>query len=147
MEVGQICKKVAGSESGRYCVIYHIEGNFAEITGIGKYKMCKRRRCNLKHLKPTKYKIKIESDKQEDIEKKLLGSGLIAKLGLLKEKDQRKKTIEPKKMKEREKRLKQRKEAEAAEKEKGKRKESKKTQEKNPKAESKKSEKEMQESK
>ncbi len=112
MEVGQICKKVIGSESGRYCVIYKLEGNFAEITGIGKYKMCKRRRCNLKHLFPTKYKIKVESEKQDDIEKKFSSSGLITKLGLLKERDQRKKTIEPKKMKDREKRLKKRKEDE-----------------------------------
>lgn len=97
MEVGQICKKVAGRESGRYCIIYKLEGNFAEITGISKYKMCRRRRCNIKHLKPTRFKIKLNSEKQEEIEKKLLSSGLISKLGLLKDRDFEKKFLKQKK--------------------------------------------------
>jgi len=90
MEVGQICKKIAGRENGRYCVIVKIDGKFAEITGIKKYKMCRRRRCNINHLKPTRFKIEITSDKQEDIEKKLMSSGIIAKLGLLKDKNLKK---------------------------------------------------------
>ena len=87
MEVGQICKKIAGSEKGRYCVVVKIDGKFAEITGIKKFKMCRRRRCNIKHLQPTRFKIEIDSEKQEDIEKKLMSSGIITRLGLLKDKN------------------------------------------------------------
>jgi large subunit ribosomal protein L14e len=91
MEVGQICKKTSGREKGRYCIVVKIEGNFAEITGIKKYKMCRRRKCNVKHLKPIKFRIKIDSDKQVDIEKKLSESGFISKFGLIKDRNLKKK--------------------------------------------------------
>jgi len=93
MEPGQICKKIAGKEKGRYCVIFKVEGKLAWITGIKKYKMCRRRKCNLKHLKPTKFKINIDSEKQEDIEKKLYESGIITKLGLIKDRSLKKRKI------------------------------------------------------
>jgi large subunit ribosomal protein L14e len=103
MKVGQICKKIAGREKGRYCVVFKVDGKFAWITGIRKYKMCRRRRCNIKHLKPTRFKIEVESEKQEDIEKKLTSTGIITRLGLLKDKNLKKlkkKSKEEKKQKE-----------------------------------------------
>ncbi len=106
VEVGQICKKIAGREKGRYCVVVKIDGKFAEISGIKKYGMCKRRRCNLKHLNPTKFKIQLKGEKQEEVERSLSESGIIKRLNLIKEKRRKKKAkriveknIKPKKNK------------------------------------------------
>lgn len=85
VEAGQICKKLAGRETGRYCVVVKVEGNFAEISGVAKYGMCKRKRCNLKHLLLTKYKIQLKSEKQDDVEKSISESGIITRLGLIKD--------------------------------------------------------------
>ncbi len=85
VEVGQICKKIAGRETGRYCVVVKVEGKFAEISGAKKYGMCKRKRCNLKHLTPTKFKIQLKGEKQEDIERGISESGIIKKLSLIKD--------------------------------------------------------------
>jgi len=93
VEVGQICKKIAGREKGRYCVVVKIDGKFAEISGIKKYGMCKRRRCNIKHLNPTKFKIQLKGEKQEEVERSLSESGIIKKLSLIKERKKAKKII------------------------------------------------------
>ena len=93
VEVGQICKKIAGREKGRYCVVVKIDGKFAEISGIKKYGMCKRRRCNLKHLNPTKFKIQLKGEKQEEVERSLSESGIIKKLSLIKERKRKAKKI------------------------------------------------------
>lgn len=86
IEVGRICKKIAGREKGRYCLVIKLEGKFAEISGAKKYGMCKRKRCNLKHLVPTKFKIHLKGEKQEDLEKSISESGIIKKLSLIKDK-------------------------------------------------------------
>ncbi len=87
VEAGQICKKIAGRERGRYCIIVKpLEGSFAEISGAIKYGMCSRRRCNVKHLIITKYKIPLKGEKQEDVEKSISESGIIKRLGFLKDK-------------------------------------------------------------
>ncbi len=91
IEVGQICKKIAGRETGRYCIIVKVEGKFAEISGAKKYGMCKRKRCNLKHLTPTKFKIQLKGEKQEDIERGISESGVIKKLSLIKDRKIKKK--------------------------------------------------------
>ena len=93
VEVGQICKKIAGREKGRYCVVVKIDGKFAEISGIKKYGMCKRRRCNIKHLNPTKFKIQLKGEKQEEVERSLSESGIIKKLSLIKERKRKAKKI------------------------------------------------------
>lgn len=93
MEVGQICKKIAGREKGRYCVVIKVEGKFAEISGVKKYGMCRRKRCNLKHLIPTKFKIQLKGEKQEDIERSILESGVIKKLNLIKDRKIKRKPI------------------------------------------------------
>ena len=86
-EAGQICRKIAGRERGRYCIIVKpLEGSFVEISGAIKYGMCSRRRCNIKHLVITKYKIPLKGEKQEDIEKSISESGIFKRLGFLKDK-------------------------------------------------------------
>ncbi|MGC9310456.1 MAG: hypothetical protein ACP5E4_01895 [Candidatus Aenigmatarchaeota archaeon] len=85
VEAGRICKKTAGREAGRYCVVLSIEGKFAKISGIRKYGMCSPRRCNLKHLVPTKFKVEVTSDRQEDVRKAVYASGIIPLMGLKKD--------------------------------------------------------------
>ncbi len=61
MEVGRICVKTAGREANRACVVVDIiDENFVLVTGPREVTGVKRRRCNIKHLEPTKYKIDIE---------------------------------------------------------------------------------------
>ncbi|TFG20094.1 MAG: 50S ribosomal protein L14e [Promethearchaeota archaeon] len=51
-DVGQCAIKLLGREAGYLCVIVEvIDKNFALVEGI----KVKRRRCNFKHLSPTKY--------------------------------------------------------------------------------------------
>ena len=51
-DVGQVCVKLLGREAGYLCaVIEVIDKNFALVEGP----KVKRRRCNFKHLSPTKY--------------------------------------------------------------------------------------------
>jgi large subunit ribosomal protein L14e len=88
IEVGTICKKLSGREGGRYCVVVSLDekGKFAQISGIAKYGMCRAKRCNIKHLKATQFKIQLKSAKQEDIERAISESGVITKMNLKKDK-------------------------------------------------------------
>jgi large subunit ribosomal protein L14e len=88
IEVGTICKKLSGREGGRYCVVVSLDekGKFAQISGIAKYGMCRAKRCNIKHLKATQFKIPLKSAKQEDIERSISESGVITKMNLKKDK-------------------------------------------------------------
>ncbi|MEM2914501.1 MAG: 50S ribosomal protein L14e, partial [Candidatus Bathyarchaeia archaeon] len=61
IEVGRICIKVVGRESGKRCVVLDvIDKNFALITGPKSVTGVKRRRVNINHIKPTEEKIKIK---------------------------------------------------------------------------------------
>jgi len=88
IQAGSICKKLAGKEAGRYCVVVSLDekGRFAQIAGVAKYGMCKAGRCNTKHLKATQFKINLKSTKQEDIDSSIMESGVINKMGLKKDK-------------------------------------------------------------
>ena len=60
IEVGRVCVKIAGRESGRKCVIVDIiDGNFVLITGPKALTGVKRRRANIRHLEPTEAKVEI----------------------------------------------------------------------------------------
>jgi len=55
MDVGRICVKTAGRDSGKYCVIINkIDENTVLIDG-----QTRKKKCNTKHLEPTKKTIKI----------------------------------------------------------------------------------------
>lgn len=61
VEVGRVCVKVAGRETGKRCVIVDIiDKNFVLITGPKSVTGVKRRRVNINHIKPTEEKIKIK---------------------------------------------------------------------------------------
>jgi len=60
MEVGRICVKIVGRESGKKCVLVDIvDKNFVLITGPKVVSDIKRRRANINHIEPTSEKIDI----------------------------------------------------------------------------------------
>lgn len=53
IEIGRICKKQKGRETGKKCVIIDImDKSFVLITGPKKVTGVKRRRVNINHLQP-----------------------------------------------------------------------------------------------
>jgi len=53
IEVGRICVKVAGRESGRKCIIVDVmDKSFVLVTGPKKVTGVKRRRVNINHVAP-----------------------------------------------------------------------------------------------
>ncbi len=68
IEVGRVCLKIAGRESGEKCVILEIiDENFVEVVGNS----VKNRRCNIKHLEPMDETIDVKSGDVEAIKKQL----------------------------------------------------------------------------
>ena len=60
MEVGRICVKNLGRETGKKCIIVDIvDKNFVLITGPKTVSGIKRRRANINHLEPTQEKIDV----------------------------------------------------------------------------------------
>ena len=67
-EVGRVCVKTAGRDTGKRCVVVDlIDKNFALVTGPKSVSGVRRRRVNVNHLKPLEEKLTIEkaaSDEQ-----------------------------------------------------------------------------------
>jgi large subunit ribosomal protein L14e len=61
IEVGRICMKSAGRETGRKCVIVDVmDKSFVLITGPKKVTGIKRRRVNMNHIEPIQDKIDVK---------------------------------------------------------------------------------------
>ena len=61
IEVGRICVKLAGRETGRKCVIVDVmDKSFVLITGPKKVTGVKRRRVNINHVEPLQEKIEVK---------------------------------------------------------------------------------------
>jgi large subunit ribosomal protein L14e len=61
IEVGRICLKAAGRETGRKCVIVDVmDKSFVLITGPKKVTGVKRRRVNMNHIEPLQDKIDVK---------------------------------------------------------------------------------------
>ncbi len=61
IEVGRVCVKVAGRESGRKCVIVDVmDKSFVLVTGPKKVTGVKRRRVNINHVAPLEDTIQIK---------------------------------------------------------------------------------------
>ena len=61
IEVGRVCVKVAGRESGRKCVIVDVmDKSFVLVTGPKKVTGVKRRRVNINHIAPTEDTLRIK---------------------------------------------------------------------------------------
>ncbi len=67
IEVGRICVKVAGRESGRKCVIVDVmDKSYVVVTGPKKVTGVKRRRVNINHVAPTEDVIPIKRGASDD---------------------------------------------------------------------------------
>ena len=61
IEVGRVCVKVAGRESGRKCIIVDVmDKSFVVVTGPKKVTGVKRRRVNINHVAPTEDVIQVK---------------------------------------------------------------------------------------
>lgn len=73
VEVGRICVKVTGRESGSECVIVDlIDKKFVLITGLNQTSKVRRRRVNIKHIKPTDQRIEIQRGSSDEEIAKLI---------------------------------------------------------------------------
>lgn len=82
IEVGRICIKVTGRESGQKCVIVDlIDKNFVLVTGPKKVSGIKRRRSNVNHVEVTEDVIDIDRGASDaDIVKALKAAGKIEEM-------------------------------------------------------------------
>ncbi len=61
IEIGRVCVKTVGRETGQKCVIVDLMNkNFVLVTGPSSLTGVKRRRVNLKHIEPTEFKVDID---------------------------------------------------------------------------------------
>ena len=84
LEVGRVCMKVSGRESGNICtVIKQIDKTFVAVTGPRLVTQVKRRRCNIEHLEPTEIKLDVKEDaSDEEIIEAYKKSNVITKFNL-----------------------------------------------------------------
>jgi large subunit ribosomal protein L14e len=67
IEVGRICLKSAGRETGRKCVIVDVmDKSFVLITGPKKVTGVKRRRVNMNHIEPLQDKIDVKKGASDE---------------------------------------------------------------------------------
>jgi large subunit ribosomal protein L14e len=83
-EVGRVCMKIAGRETGKYCVVLKkVNDAFVEVTGPRMLTGVKRRRANVDHLEPLPYTVEVkEGSPDEEVLQALEKAGLITKFGL-----------------------------------------------------------------
>lgn len=95
--IGQVCIKLTGRESGRYCIIIDaVNDNFVTIDGN-----VKRRRCNIDHLEFLNKKINIaKGASTEQVLEALKNSGIEIMAKTKKEKTEKKEIKEEKQKKE-----------------------------------------------
>jgi large subunit ribosomal protein L14e len=77
IEIGRVCVKVAGRESGRKCVIVDVmDKSFVVVTGPKKVSGVKRRRVNINHVAPTEDTVQIKRGaSDEEVTQMLEASG------------------------------------------------------------------------
>ncbi len=77
IEIGRICTKQKGRETGKKCVIIDImDKSFVLVTGPKKVTGVKRRRVNISHLQPLQEKIDVSRGaSDEEIVKVLESTG------------------------------------------------------------------------
>ncbi len=83
VEVGRVCVKIAGRETGRRCVIVDvIDRNFVLVSGPPEVSGVRRRRTNISHVEPTDEKIKIKKGAgDEEVLEALEKAGLLDEMG------------------------------------------------------------------
>jgi large subunit ribosomal protein L14e len=82
IEVGRICVKMAGRETGRKCVIVDVmDKSFVLVTGPKKVTGVKRRRVNINHVAPTEDTIQVKRGaSDEEVTQTLEASGKLEQM-------------------------------------------------------------------
>src|SRR6266705_1185933 len=76
IEVGRVCVKLNGRETGQRCVIVDvIDKNFVLVTGPQKISGVRRRRTNVKHIEPTEDSIDTKKGAPDEDVAKAIGKG------------------------------------------------------------------------
>lgn len=76
MEVGRICVKLVGRETGKKCVVVDVvDKNFVLITGPKSVTGVRRRRTNVDHLEPTHETVELKKGAADDEVEKALTKG------------------------------------------------------------------------
>ena len=76
MEVGRICVKLVGRETGRKCVVVDVvDKNFVLSTGPKSVTGVRRRRTNVDHLEPTPESVEVKKGAADDEVEKALTKG------------------------------------------------------------------------
>jgi large subunit ribosomal protein L14e len=80
-DVGRICVKVMGRETGNHCVIIEVkDGNYVVVTGPKHISGVRRRSCNIRHLEPLETVLPISKGAEDDaVEKAIAEAGLTEK--------------------------------------------------------------------
>ena len=67
IEVGRICVKLTGRETGKKCVVVDVvDKNFALVTGPKSVTGIRRRRTNVDHLEPTSELVELKKGATDD---------------------------------------------------------------------------------
>jgi len=76
IEVGRICVKLTGRETGKKCVVVDVvDKNFALVTGPKSVTGIRRRRTNVDHLEPTAELVELKKGATDDEIEKALTKG------------------------------------------------------------------------
>jgi len=84
IDIGRVCKKLTGRETGRYCVVIdEVDESYVMVTGPKKLTGVKRRQCNILHLEPTEDQLDIKKGASDEaVEKAYEKAGLTEKVKL-----------------------------------------------------------------
>jgi large subunit ribosomal protein L14e len=87
IEVGRVCVKVAGRESGRKCVIVDVmDKSFVMVTGPKKVTGVKRRRVNINHVAPLEDVIQVKRGaSDEEVTQMLEAAGKLEEMSAIAE--------------------------------------------------------------
>jgi len=85
IEVGRVCVKMVGRESGRKCVIVDVmDKSFVVVTGPKKVTGVKRRRVNINHVSPTEDMIQIKRGaSDEEVTQMINASGKLEEMAVI----------------------------------------------------------------
>ncbi len=73
LETGRVCIKTAGREAGRPCVVIDtIDETYVMITGPKSLTKVRRRKCNIAHLEPLEFQLKLAKNASDNEVAKLL---------------------------------------------------------------------------
>lgn len=85
IEVGRVCVKVAGRETGRKCVIVDVmDKSFVLITGPKKVTGVKRRRVNINHVAPLEDAVQVKRGaSDEEVTQMLQAAGKLEEMATI----------------------------------------------------------------